>query len=100
MEEQIRILNCKRDIAKRSLGYIAEFLDDFTEKGQNNGTTQIITAGFKGVNVYPETFADLISEDNTFLQINESGHGGVNIEGGSLIPAMMMNDECLSDDDK
>jgi hypothetical protein len=29
MEEQIKILNRKRGIAKRSLGYIEEFLNDF-----------------------------------------------------------------------
>jgi hypothetical protein len=49
----------------------------------------------KGVNIYPGTFTDRISEDNTFLQKNELGHRGINNEGGSLIPAMMNND-CLT----
>jgi hypothetical protein len=78
-------------------------IPELTEKGVgelNNSTIQVITAGSKGVNICPETFTDGISEDNTFLQKNEElGNRGINIEGGSLIPAMM-NNECLYDDDE
>jgi hypothetical protein len=41
MEEQIRILKRKRDIAKRSLGYIEEFLDEFDRNPVDKGNVVI-----------------------------------------------------------
>jgi hypothetical protein len=54
--------------------FVMEQVSELTEKGMrdlDNSTIQVKSAGSKGVKIYPETFTDRISEDNTFLQKNE-----------------------------
>jgi hypothetical protein len=72
LDEALFITRTSRGVTRHKFSsFLTGEVTECTEKGvreENIGITQVITADCKGVNIYPETFTDVISEDNTFLQ--------------------------------